>query len=383
MGVATRPGSWLRGSKLRRAASAVGRRIDLAGRALAGRLIDALAPAQEDISHESLRGVRRVLVVRPNFRLGNALITSPLVLALRERFPDAEIDYLGGEGTLQLLDGLPIAGRHVMSRGFVLRPWSFVALFVRLRRRSFDVAVDAAMGSFSGGLYSFLSGARYRIGIEGRGDRFLNVRLPRPSAMRVYDGPVEFARLLGVACVGRPIYVVQAAEKRAAQVTLEEAGLASDGVVDPFVSLFVGGHGRKRRPLGEWIELARALDASGERVAVFVGPEERSSLGILERELGEVAAVIPPQPLRAFAAMLAEAKLVVTPDSGPMHLAAALGVPIVAVLAREESRFFVPQGRGDVALVLPSVAKLVDAVLQAQSTARVTAMSALPPSGSS
>src|SRR5690606_10063342 len=135
-----------------------------------------------------------------------------LIAALRERFPHAQIDYLGGEGTLAVVEHLGIDERIAISRRFVARPWRFVALFARLRRRKYDVAIEAAMGSFSGGLYTFLSGARFRVGITGRGDRFLNVRLPAAPVTHAYDGPVAFAERLGVTCEPRPVYVVTEAE---------------------------------------------------------------------------------------------------------------------------------------------------------------------------
>jgi heptosyltransferase-3 len=230
-------------NEARRVASRVGAVVGPAGRRVLQALLNLVLPIEDNIPVESLRAVRSVLLVRPNFRLGNVLITSPLIAALRTRFPGARIDYLGGEGTFALLDNLPIDERHIMSRGFVLRPWRFVALFLRLRRMSYDVAIEGAMGSFSGGLYTFLSGARYRVGVPRRNERFLNVRLPETPVTHSYDGPVAFARHLGVACVDHPVYAVSADEIAAAHRLLRNLGLVAGDAVQPFASLFIGGHG--------------------------------------------------------------------------------------------------------------------------------------------
>ncbi|MEW6269367.1 MAG: glycosyltransferase family 9 protein [Thermodesulfobacteriota bacterium] len=340
---------------LRRIASAVGGRIEGIGQRLLGRLLDLGLPVEANVRVDEVAGVRRVLLVRPNFRLGNALITSPLVAALRDRFPGARIDYLGGEGTLALLENLPVDERIVMSRGFVLRPWRFVALFLRLRRRAYDVAIEAAMGSFSGGLYAYLSGARFRVGVAGRSDRFLNVRLPPVPVTHAYDGPVAFAERLGVSCTPQPVYVLTGDEERAALATLASLDLADGDVVDPFVALFVGGHGKKRWPEESWVELAQRLAGEGARVVLFTGPDEAAAVARLRARLAGVAHVLEPQPLRHFAALLATPAIAVTPDSGPMHLAAALGVPCVAVLSSRGSTFFPPRGPLDVSLLEPSV----------------------------
>lgn len=349
--------------RVRRAASRLGGLVGPAGRRVLQGTLNLLLPVEEGVPVASLSGVRSVLLVRPNFRMGNVLVTSPLVAALRERFPGARIDYLGGEGTFALLDHLPIDRLHVMSRRYVLRPWRFVALFRRLRRARYDVAVEGAMGSFSGGLYAYLSGARYRVGVPHRNERFLNVRLPETPVTHCYDGPVAFARHLGVGCADRPVYVVAPDEAAAARALLGDLGLADGERTAPFCVLFVGGHGTKRWPRDRWVELARRLSGGGARVVVCTGPDEAASVDDLRRALAGIAAVLPPQPLRTFAAVLGAATLVVTPDSGPMHLAAAVATPVVAVLAAAHSTFFPPRGPEDVALVQPSVDQVEDAII--------------------
>jgi heptosyltransferase-3 len=356
-------GKGLRGTGIRRQASRVGSALSPIGRRLLQGTLDLFLPIEENVALSELGEVRRILLVRPNFRLGNALITSPLIAALRERFPDARLDYLGGEGTLGVLDHLPIDERIVMSRGFVLRPWRFVALFLELRARRYDLAVEGAMGSFSGGLYAWLSGARHRLGVPRRNERFLDVRLPPTPVAHAYDGPVAFAAHLGVGCVDRPVYVVSTAETLRAQQLLAERGLVTaDGQIAPFVALFVGGHGAKRWPLERWTDLAGRLGEQHVRVVVLAGPEEADSLPRLRSALDGRALVVEPQPLRTFAALLASATLVVTPDSGPMHLAAAVETPVLAVLASRGSTFFRPRGPEDVALLEPTVGDVMATV---------------------
>lgn len=363
-------GKRLRGASVRRRASRIGSALSPLGRRILQRTLDLFLPVEPNVPLADLGEVRRILLVRPNFRLGNALISSPLIAALRTRFPGACLDYLGGEGTLSVLDGLAVDRRIVMSRGFVLRPWRFVALFLELRRRRYDLAIEGAMGSFSGGLYTWLSGARHRLGVPRRNERFLDVRLPPTPVAHAYDGPVAFAAHLGVECADRPTYVVDPVEARAARELLGARGLlAADGRLTSFVALFVGGHGKKRWPVERWIALVEALRDDGVRAVVLVGPEEVDGLPELRRSLVGIAEVVEPQPLRIFAALLGAAGLVVTPDSGPMHLAVAVGTPVVAVLASRSSTFFRPRGTADVALVEPDVADVV-AALRAHATYR-------------
>jgi heptosyltransferase-3 len=231
-----------------------------------------------------------------------------------------------------------------------------------LRRTHYDVAVDGGMNSFSGGLYTYLTGAHYRIGCGGKADRFLNVRLPPVRAAHAYDSVPAFARLLGVSCPDHPVYEVGAEERAAALLVLTRLHLAVGSTVLPFVGVFAGGHLKKRWPSARWIELLRSLASSGARVILFLGPEEVPFEREYRRQVPASVHILPPQPLRIFAALWGAAHLVITPDSGPMHLAAALGVPAIVLLQRDNSRRFAPQAAQDRVLERPTTAEAMAAV---------------------
>jgi len=338
-----------------------GKRIEIGLKRLLDRVLRRALRATTDGSLDDVRDVRRVLLVRPNFRIGNTLLATPLVAALHRRFPAASVDVLAGDVTATLLEQLPIDRVHTVSRGCLVRPWRFVALFRELRRRRYDVAVDGGMSSFSGGLYAYLTGAPHRIGHRGAADPFLTVRLPVPARSgHVCDRFAAFARQLGEPSAERPLYVVSPHEACEAGARLAETSLAGQVRHGVFVALFVGGHMDKRWPVERWLALVDELVACGCPLLVFVGPEER---GLVARFAEHApGAVIPPGGLRAFAALLARATLVVTPDSGALHLSVALGRPTVALLQRERSLRFRPRGRDDVVLLRPGVADVLAAL---------------------
>lgn len=341
----------------------LGRALGHRGKRVLGRVLDPVLATPPNVPIETMRDVHRVLIVRPNFRMGNTLITAPLILALRQRFPGARLDYLCGDTTAALLAHLPVDKVHVVSRRFITRPWRFVALFARLHRVRYDVAVAGGMGSFSGGLYTYLAGARYRVGYGGKADRFLNVRLPQVQTSHAYDTPLAFARVLGVSCPDHPVYVVSAEEQSAALTLLTRLELTTGLVVLPFIAIFVGGHQDKRWQAARWIELARSLATLGARVMVFLGPEEAQAERQYRCQLPPSVRVLRPQPLRLFAALWGFARLIITVDSGPMHLAAAFGVPTVAVLQSDASLTYAPRTAQDRVLVRPTTEEAVAAVV--------------------
>jgi heptosyltransferase-3 len=311
---------------------------------LFGILLDAVGARCGERTLPTSDRVSRVLLVRVNFRLGNTVLVTSLLPVLRARFPQAAIDILTADNTVRLLDGLGLQHVHCVSRRFIRAPWRIARLLRHVRRQRYDVAVDGGMTSFSGSLYAWLSGARWRVGGQGRNDRLLNVRLALPPSTSVYEAAQEFARALDVCAVAWPRICITNSETRRASAALSQWRNESGLEISHFIGVFVGGHARKRWPLSHWLALLEALDARKVPVLVFVGPEERAMVGGIAGRSWTSVRVNPPGPLREFAALLSCASLLITPDSGPMHLAAALSIPVLALLRSERSTFYVPPG---------------------------------------
>jgi len=324
------------------------RAADLFKRAV-NALLAVLFPKSRDQPLPSAEEVRRVLLVRVNYRMGNTVLVTALLPILRARFPHAVVDVLVGDTAAAVFEGLDFECIHQLSRRDLRRPWRLLGLIRRLRRRRYEVAIDGGLTSFSGALYGFLGGARWRIGGRGRNDRFLNVRLALPKCETLYDEPATVARALGVAVAGWPACRVAADEAAAAAVRLGQMD-ALPG--KDFLGVFVGGHGHKRWPRENWMALLEQLEVLRVPALVFVGPEEREFVGVLTSRDWTFLHIVPPGPLRAFAALVSRASLLLTPDSGPMHLAAALRVPVLALLTTAQSRFYVPAGGENAAIVL-------------------------------
>jgi len=306
--------------------------------------------------------VRRALFVRVNFRIGNTLLSMARLAALRARYPQARIDVLAAEPTAALFQGLPVDRVYSISRRFVFAPWRMVRLFAELRGRGYDLAFDGGLTSLSSALYMLLAGARERVGKDGKSAPLLTVKLPIEYADNVHTLAESLATALEVPAACGPLYEVSPGESAAALALLRDLGVASRRNAAPFVAVFVGGHRQKRWSWAHWHELLTRLDAGPVPVVVIIGPEE-SAIAEGVRVLAQNSLrIAPPLPIRNVAAVIARARILVTHDSGPMHLAAALGVPVVALLETERSRYFVPQGsrnqilfRADVEAVLAAL----------------------------
>jgi heptosyltransferase-3 len=288
--------------------------------------------------------VRRALFVRVNFRIGNTLLSTALLGALRARYPHARIDVLAAEPTALLFQGLPVDRVYSISRRFVFAPWRLARLFAELRRRGYDLAFDGGLTSLSSALYMLFAGVRERVGKEGASAPLLTVKLPIEYAPSAHALAESLATALEVPAACRPLYEVAPRESEAAFSLLCDLGIASRREAAPFIAVFVGGHRQKRWSWPRWHELLTRLDAGPVPVVAIIGPEESAIAGDVRTLARKSLRVAPPLSIRSVAAVIARARTLVTPDSGPMHLAAALGVPVVALIETERSRYFVPPG---------------------------------------
>ena len=321
------------------------------------------APAPETINN--LVGIEKILIIRPNFRLGNALISTPVIDAFRERFPSARIDYLATDKTWPLLQQRPVDHFHLLSRTAILRPWQCVTLLRRLRAQRYDLAVQVSGGSTSGFIVTRLIGARYSMG-SGKGhQRWYNIEAEGKSS-HAYDAIVNLTRPLGVACHNRPLLQLTDQEGYQAMTKIRQLfSLHSDHSSDTdFIAIFVGGHQNKRWPLAFWLMLIDAMEACKIRYVVFLGPEEFRLLAPIEQRLMSslYGSLCPPLPIRHFAAVLGRARLLVTPDSGPMHLAAALDVATISLVRQKKSLAFVPREAYDTILWRPEISTVIEAI---------------------
>lgn len=277
--------------------------------------------------------------------LGDIIQALPVAAALRQRFPQAELCWLARKRWSDILLASPCLDQVIASSNE-----GVAELGAQLRAKRFEVVLDM-QGSPRTGMLTWLSRARWRIGyrfsLDDIGAWPSNVRLidRRPNVHAVHrylafaralgagDGPVKFPlqieetyrqaarRLLSAAgWKGEPLAAIHAGAGRASKVWPAErfglvaARLAGDG----FLSLLVGAKGDL--PLAE-----RVIESAGVRMLNLVN---RTSL-------------------RELAALFLQCRLAIGNDSGPIHLAAALGLPVAAIFGSSNPAHSTPYGDGN------------------------------------
>lgn len=316
-----------------------------AARRLLGRLPARFAGVSAGASGSvRLDEVRRILFVRPNFRLGNLLLATPAPAGARRALPGAEIHLLAPPTYAGLVRDLPSIDRVApYERGVLLQPSKLVRLIRRIRHTRYDLLVDCSDGeSATGALLARVSGARWRVApTPSRYEGLYDVRVPRdPHEPHVIERLAAVMEGIGIPC---PRSMEAAPGERAR--AWAEARWREWGLTRPVVGVNVGARGEKRWPVSSFLEVVRRLVVDRETpVIVFAGPQDLDRLAAMEGRLPDGVVVSTTDRVRRFAALLERCAVLVTGDTGPMHLAAALGTPTVSVFLRGDHATFAPLG---------------------------------------
>jgi len=300
-----------------------------------------------------IAGVRTLLVL-PNW-VGDAVMALPVVQALAAS--GRQVVGFAKPHLTSLLD------LEASFAGIVARAEDDTATIERLRAAACQEAVILP-NSFRSAWLPYRAGIPYRWGY--RGDlRSLLLRpgVPRPRGgrrpqVRDYE---ELLQALDVAPPGswtprlelsRAVREAGAERLRRAHIDLApKAAAPAGGAAAPIVGLFPGAEfgPSKRWPWRRFAELATALRRAvpGVRIVILAGPKE-IWLGVrVHEESGKLHPLVGPDlDLGGLAGALSHLDLLVTNDSGPMHLAAALGVPCVALFGPTDPRRTAPAGEG-------------------------------------
>ncbi|MFQ5878110.1 MAG: lipopolysaccharide heptosyltransferase II [Acidobacteriota bacterium] len=300
-------------------------------------------------------GVRRVLI-RANNWIGDVVMISPAVRAIRAHFRGARISILAKSWVLEALRGSPDYDdlieydRDGAHRGAAGR-WRLVAA---LRRRRFDLAV-LFQKAFEAAAFARLAGARVRIGYATDFRRpLLTHPLPLPPARTHHvDVFLGIARALG--CPIRdpfPSFHIDDRSRDRAGELLLRSGICSDG---PLVAIHPGASKSPRawHP-DRFARLGRRLaKRAGARILLLGGPADRELVGGIAERLPRGRVLVPGAdlPLRVVAGLMERCHLFIGSDSGPMHVAAALDVPTIALFGPGIPERTAPRARS--AAVLP------------------------------
>jgi ADP-heptose:LPS heptosyltransferase len=299
---------------------------------------------------------RRILILSAA-GIGDFVLATPALRAIRRRFSGAEIWALTIAEVRPLAERCPYLNyvrtidlrrsRSALVWTFGSRRREFWGLVHELRGMSFDLALNLHCGgTFLGGLrmWSFLRliGPTYTLARSDT-DREVHNRSAGEPRHEV-DAQLDLVRLIGAAPADdRPELWITAEDRQACHTLLATRGIRGDAL---FACIHFGSAQQEKRwPTDRFAAVGRRVAEVGAQVLLIGGTGERALGESLAREIPGGVSLVGETPLPLLAALLERAALLITNDSGPMHMAAALGTPLVVAFGPGSPNRFGPRGR--------------------------------------
>jgi ADP-heptose:LPS heptosyltransferase len=285
--------------------------------------------------------------------LGDTLMATPTVASLRLRFPAARIDVAIGPWSRLALANNPDVGQLVDAEnllgGEIPRGDVFLRAAARLRRGAYDAAIVLERSLWLG-LLPLVAGIPIRVGLDSGGRGFGHTRaVPVPPIRHEADLYLDCVAALGPGpLIRRMAFVPDRAAVGAADRALRLAGWSGQpfGVIHPGGGTNPGMQlPRKRWPTERFALIAERMVERGLRVVVVWGPDDRDVAADLLARAPAGVLGLPDLALPELAAVAARARLYLGNDTGPSHLAVAVGTPSVVVFGPSDERRFGPFGR--------------------------------------
>lgn len=296
--------------------------------------------------------IQKILLLRLS-AVGDVINTLPAVSAIRSSFPHAHVAFIVEDKAKDVVIGHPDLDEVII---FPRKTWSRPLRFFRtagevsgylgaIRRRQFDVLLDF-QGNLKGGMHAWLSGVPVRIGFaRGHSNEmnhwFSTIRVaPYSEQINRVEKFLALLQPLGVPpSLGRYRLPPSAESERAVTAWLRSLALDRYVVVHPGTS----DYGKaKRWPLDRFAQLSDRIEAEARlKVVIAWGPGERPMAEEITRS-SRATIAMETRSLLDLAELQRRASLFVGADSGPLHLASAVGVPSVALFGPKDPAVYGP-----------------------------------------
>ena len=291
---------------------------------------------------------KKILVIKPS-ALGDIIHGLPFLNAIRKCFPHTEIHWVLARPFAELLEGHPLLDKlWVIDKdkwkglsNLKKTASEMIALFRGLKSEKFDIAVDL-QGLLRSGIIAYASGAKIRIGLKGfkearEGSRFFHTHRVATGGKLIHavDRYLRVAEFLGC-------------DVSDVEFPLVEGTDYAIPVSAPYAVLVPGARWQAKKWAPERFgELAKMLHKEIGFMSVIVGTkaDEEEAKKIVSASGGAALSLAGKTTLRELIGIIKKSDIVISTDSGPMHIAAALGKPVFALFGTTSPARTGPYGK--------------------------------------
>lgn len=300
-----------------------------------------------------LKGVKRILIINLAF-IGDVLLSTPVARALRDAFPEAVIDMLVIPLAAPIARGNPYINNIIEydKRGRHKKIGELIKLIRQLRTNRYDLAVTTNFAP-RGTALAWVAGIRYRAGYDAQHAGWFLTHMAsshRPLVRHEAENYLDVLKPLGISTADTSLaFKVDPADTE----TMRQKVRYNPGkrliLICP-----VGSYSQKSWSADGFAELIRSFTPAAECYLIGAQKEE-AELTAINATAGNLATVLAGTlSLGELAALITKADLLISVDTGPMHMADALGTPVLALFGPTDPCKWGPRGPRSVVLYSPA-----------------------------
>ena len=301
---------------------------------------------------------KRILIVRMD-RIGDVVLSTPAIKAVRDEYPDSYIAVLVRPYARDIVDGNPHVNEVITydKSGKEKSILGNIRFISRLRRKRFDLAIILHPKNSSHAL-TFLAGIPERIGYDKKLGALLTKRIPHTKQYGLkheMDYALDLLSYIGIKPRDKSLYMpLNKLSEEKVRAIFDENGIFEK---DMIVAIHPAASCPSRRwSLERFAKTADILSEKfGARVIIVAGPEDAA----FGRNVSKLMKFKPldlsgKTSIADLASILKRSRLLISNDSGPVHIASALGIPVISIFSRKDRGIspgrWRPVGKGCVAL---------------------------------
>ena len=309
-------------------------------------LVFGVPRKKPDLKLPDLSSLKRIMVVR-NDKIGDLICSLPVFEALKKACPQAKITLVSSTYNAKAAEGNPYIDKilryekhkHSNNSFRLFSAWCQYRFLRRLRKMRFDLAIGLRSHfSKTQSLIVFASGAPYRLGHNPRRPRyramafFYNLYVPNSRVEKhEVQRSLDVVRTLGLDLENpKPLVVINQHERNFAQKILKESDIKGSPVIGYHISNYSPSLVWPLENFAEVIKLLKARYPDSEHLITFA-PDKMEDALKLKAMVKDSVHIIKTPTIKKLGAIQRHCRLFITLDGAPMHLAAALGIPIVAL----------------------------------------------------
>lgn len=292
--------------------------------------------------------IKKILVIKFG-GIGDILLTTPVLPNLRAYFPNAVINFLSLSHSRDILDENPYISRVLTYDPNEDSSW---CLIKNIRKQKYDLIIDL-YGNPRTALITFLSGAKYRFGFDFRGRKYAYniIQHGRGGVVHNVQFNLDALDALGIPVVNKELYMpLNVVHRECADEFFKENNLDAKPAIGITLT---GGWEAKKYKQDDYIELMQRLNALYDInfVLLWGNQKEKDEAEYIHSKLPGNTFIIPDSPIRYLGAIIEKCSLIIGNDSGPLHLAVAVGTPVLGIYGPTNPKLQGPFGDKNITIV--------------------------------